>query len=116
MLDSSVVCVSEHVSSSKRSYPKHPFPFLLGEYTYPESSTQNMYQALNKSERQVLSHLKQGARILFDIERRRALVYSFRRGIEHIAELSVRTLGHLVRQGVLVVAGREGRLIHYALH
>ena len=100
---------------SKRSYPRHAFPFLLGEYARTVSPL-DVVHPFNKAERQILSHLKQGARILFDMEQKRALVYSFKRGIEHIAELSVRALAHLVRLGMLTVSGREGRLIHYALN
>ena len=63
----------------------------------------------------ILSLLRDGARLLFDIERKRALVYSFRHGVEHLLEVTVRSLSSLLRSGSLVFCGRQGRLVFYML-
>lgn len=99
----------------RKPRPIHPFPFVAGCRPLPDDQMRLEQRELTRAQIAILSHLQHGARILFDIEHKRALLYSFRRGIEHLAELTVRSLASLIKAGKLMVAGREGRLVHYAL-
>lgn len=100
---------------SRHSYPAHPYPVLL---TPPMVGTANFAAELRltRFESGLLRKLKSGARVLFDMEQGRAMLYAFRRGIEALAEVTIRTLSRLVQAGHLYVSGREGRLVHFTLH
>lgn len=92
--------------------PLHPFPHLLASPAHngpihPDPRT------ISPTQRRLLGLMAQGARILFDIQAKRALVYG--RGLRELGELSVRMLAHMVRQGWVIMTGREGRLVHYTL-
>ena len=97
--------------------PTGPFPYLVSTapVTRRPLSTPPATHSLNRFQKKVLDAMRQGARLLFDVDVGRALLYGFQRGIEQLAELSVRTLSALVRDGLLQVTRREGRLVHYAL-
>lgn len=99
----------------RKPRPLHPFPVIAGCRQPSSDGLHAELHTLTRAELIVISHLKRGARILFDIEHKRALLYSFKRGVEHLAELTVRSLSSLLKAGKLIVAGREGRLVHYAL-
>ena len=97
----------------RRSYPRHPLPLLtaLGctaDLSLPATSR------LSPHQHSILHHLRDGARILLDMDQRKALLYSFKRGIQHLAQITLRALSALVRAGVLVACSREGRLVHYS--
>lgn len=62
----------------------------------------------------ILNYLRSGARVLLDMDQRRALVYSFKQGVEHLAEITLRALSALIKAGMLVACAREGRLVHYS--
>lgn len=102
---------------SLKPRPLHPFRFLGYGAVCPAKSTPEFatLKHINSAEQKILDMLASGARILFDINRKRALVYSFRRGFEHLREITVRTLSSLVAQGRLVMVGREGKTVHYAI-
>lgn len=96
----------------RRSYPQHPLPLLtaLGctaDLSLPPNAK------LSPRHHVILKHLRGGARVLLDMDQRRALIYSFKRGIEHLAEITLRALSALVKAGMLVACAREGRLVHY---
>lgn len=91
-------------------YPQHRYPALLG---YPDRPVATDPTVLSPTRQRIVSSLRAGARVLFDVTRGRALVYRFRQGVETLMEMTVRTLAWLVRHGHLVVAEREGRLVHY---
>lgn len=100
----------------RRPRPLDPFPYLIR----PDAVRRNepgrpRPLVVSAQHRRVLAHLANGARLLLDIDHRRALLYTFRQGLRHLAELTIRTVGRLVRMGLLVVTGREGRRVHYAL-
>lgn len=104
------------MSTLQHPRPLHPFPHLVPADAVLERSESPVADgALSQAQRQVITRLRQGGRVLFDMEAGRALVYSARQGLRQWLELSVRALAHLVRQGWLVMVGREGRLVHYAL-
>jgi len=96
---------------SRRPYPRHRYPSLLTP-AYPGLEKPSN-DAMSPQQQRLLKTLRDGARVLFDVEQGRALVYRFRQGLEQVAELTVRTLSWLVRQGHLVLTAREGRLVHY---
>lgn len=93
--------------------PLHPFPHLIAQACVPAARENTGHGHLSHAQRKVLSQLTEGARVLFDMQAKRALIYG--RGLRQLAELTVRALAELVRAGWLVVTGREGRLVHYAL-
>lgn len=99
---------------SRRPYPQHPFPELVSTPVLgvPAPICEQHRQPSPKSAH-ILKSLATGARVLFDMNRKRALVYRFRHGLEEIVELSVRMLAWLVKRGYLVVSGREGKIVHY---
>lgn len=101
----------------RRAYPTHALPYLA--HPTPEAARPVPRSALigklSPAQVVLLERLAQGVRVLLDVERRRALLYSFQRGAESLGELSVRMLARLVRWGYLVATGREGRLVHYGL-
>jgi hypothetical protein len=103
----------------RHSYPSHPYPILLScSPSYLSSPAPVPPEALRLTpfEASILRQLHQGARVLFDMKRGRALIYAFRRGIESIAELTLRTLAKFVECGWIYMSGREGRLVHFTLH
>lgn len=105
------------MSTLQHPRPLHPFPQLVApsnDENHPRESL-TAEAALSQAQRKVIAHLKQGGRVLFDMEAGRALIYSVRQGLRQLVELTVRSLAHLVRRGWLVMIGREGRLVHYAL-
>ena len=97
----------------RRSYPRHAYPLLLAPPAPPGPAPLVAPARLSRKARAILASIERGARVLFDMEQGRALLYRFGRGIEHVGEMTVRMLARLVRQGLLVMAGREGRLVHY---
>ena len=118
------------MAKSKRSYPKHRYPLLINP-PIPTHSAEDPLPLPQKApllsapaeppmippstlEVQIAKWLASGARILFDMERGRALVYSFKRGFEELEEISVRMLSILIKRGWVSCTGQEGRLIHYA--
>lgn len=95
----------------RRSYPQHPLPLLTAMGC---SQPLTMAPAnLSRQQHWILKRLRDGARILLDMDQRRALIYSCRRGMEELAQITLRTLSSLVRAGILVAVAREGRLVHY---
>lgn len=99
----------------RKPRPLHPFPFVAGCRPIPFDHDSIEPAPLSKAQINILDQLRNGARILFDIEHKRALLYSFKRGVEHLGEVTVRSLSKLLKNGWLTVCGREGRLIHYSL-
>lgn len=96
---------------SRRPYPRHPFPFLLSS---PPTEAAKLTPLPTKRLRTVMAYIQEGARVLFDAEKRRAFIYRFSCGIVEMAELTVRSFSYLVKQGYLHLAHQEGRLVHYA--
>lgn len=97
----------------RRSYPQHPFPFI----TLPDRVSQLEFPSqvkLSKHQKWLLSLIRQGARVLLDITEKRALLYSFKRGIEHLAQITIRALTTLIKAGLIAPTSRDGRLIHYS--
>lgn len=97
--------------------PTGPFPYLIASQPIIRRHTISKPHpiVLNRTQKNILKAMKSGARLLFDVEAKRGLLYSFQRGIQQLAELSIRSLAMMVKEGLLYVSGREGRLIHYSL-
>ena len=95
---------------SRRSYPKHAFPCLLSFHNEIPSPLQPLP---NKKLKEVVQHIHQGARVLFDPQRRRAMLYRFSCGIVEMAQLTVRSLSILVKKGYLLMSYQEGSVVHY---
>lgn len=95
---------------NKKPRPLHPFPLLIQGVSSHEKIC-----PVTSAERNILSLLHRGNKIVFDIHQKRGLVYRFCRGIETIMEISVRMLSSLIRKGEVIPVGREGRLVHFAL-
>lgn len=101
--------------------PLHPFPHLIMPAAQDTGSGpvafnpahKPMAQAPTRTQRRLLDLLAKGARILFDIEAKRALILS--QGFRSAGEVTVRALADLVRRGLVVMTGREGRLVLYRL-
>lgn len=99
---------------TRRPYPQHPYPVLLSSPSLdPDAPPSGQAAPLSRKARKILATLRKGGRILFDMKKGRALVYRIRQGFEEVAEMTVRMLSMLVKQGYLVVERREGRLVHY---
>lgn len=96
----------------RRSYPQHPFPLISAVSSDQQIEFAND-KRLSKQQQWLLDHIKRGAKILFDMTQKRALLYSFRRGVEHLAEITIRSLSGLLKAGFLAPTARDGRLIHY---
>jgi hypothetical protein len=96
----------------RRSYPQHPFPLITVAGGDPRLEFPQDHR-LSKQQQWLLNHIRQGARILFDMTQKRALLYSFKRGVEHLAEITIRALSGLLKTGLLAPTARDGRLIHY---
>lgn len=104
------------ISSTRCPRPLDPFPNLIRPAAVRRHEPAKPRPLPTSSFHQrIIAQLNAGARILFDIEQRRGLIYTVRQGIRHLGEITVRTLGRMVRQGILVVTGREGRIVHYGL-
>lgn len=99
---------------ARRSYPRHALPLVTSLGGHPEIPY-NPLKSLTRRHQWIIGHLRRGARILLDIEQRRALVYTWARGIEHLAEITVRALSDLIQAGILVATAKEGRIVHYSL-
>lgn len=95
---------------TKKPRPLHPFPLLIQGLCSNEP-----IHPITSAEQNILSLLRSGNKIVFDIHQKRGMVYRFCRGIETVMEISVRMLSSLVRHGKVVPVGREGRLVHFAL-
>lgn len=97
-------------------YPTGPFPYLI-EPTRRASTSVSLSPAiaLTALQRRVLQSLHNGARLFFDLDRKRALLYDFKCGLRTLAELTIRSLAGLVRCGYLKVVQREGQRVHYEL-
>lgn len=95
---------------SRRPYPRHRYPSLLSPALHGPAV---LAPAMSPQQERILKTLREGARVLFDVDQGRALVYRLRQGLEQVGELTVRTLAWLVRQGHLILAGRDGHLAHY---
>lgn len=98
----------------RRSYPRHPLPLVTAIGGHPEISFDPLI-SLTRRHRLIIDHLQNGARILLDMEQRRALVYCFSRGIQHLVEITVRSLSDLIKAGILIATAKEGRIVHYGL-
>ncbi len=96
----------------RRPYPRHRYPTLLMPVLLGPTEMEKALPASRQQQR-ILKTLRDGARVLFDVDLGRALMYRVKQGLEEVGELTVRTLAWLVRQGHLVFTGREGRLAHY---
>ena len=99
--------------SVKKPRPLHPFRFLAVGQTNPHHTP--LPRGTNTFEHQIISLLHSGARVLFDIKAKRGLIYSVRRGVEHLCEITARTLSSLLHQGYVVMVARHKGVIHYAL-
>jgi hypothetical protein len=99
------------MSTLRSPRPLHPFPHLVA----PQMPLPHGPTPPTAAERRVLALLADGVRVLFDIEAKRALLYSVRHGLRTVGQMTVRTLARLIREGWLVMTGREGRLVHYAV-
>lgn len=97
--------------------PTGPFPYLISlQPLIRRHQILNPHPIImNRFQKNILQSMKKGAQLLFDIEAKRGLLYSFKKGVEHLAELSIRSLSMMVKEGLLRVLKREGRIIHYAL-
>lgn len=89
--------------------PLHPFPLLISGRCVPTNTP------MTAAERDVLLLLKNGNRIVFDIQEKRGLIYRFSRGIETVMEISVRMLAALVKKCGLIPVSREGKFVHFIL-
>lgn len=94
---------------TRRSFPRHACPLLSLGYARPSL----IPAPASRQHRRLLQTLKEGAQVMFDLEKRRALVYSFQKGMQRIMELTARTLAWLVKEGHVALVGREGRLLLY---
>lgn len=97
----------------RRSYPQHAFPLLSSPSGTQPLSFSSPFR-LSKHQKWLLGQVRLGARILLDMNQKRALLYSFRRGIEELAEITLRALSRLVKMGFLTPAAMDGRVIHYS--
>jgi len=114
--------------NEKRSYPKHRYPLLVHSSMpgYPADDPMPLPTSVHPAEEQIVSTpqtkfewlllnwLSTGARVLFDMTKGRALLYSFKRGFEELQEISVRMLSQLLKKGLIRCTGKEGTVVHYA--
>lgn len=96
-------------------YPTGPFPYLIEPTQVPSVPPSLRSVALTALQRQVLQRLRNGAHLFFDLTAKRALLYDFKCGLRTLAELTVRSLAGLVRNGFLRVVQRDGQRVHYEL-
>ena len=95
--------------------PLHPFRFIAYGDTSPQSPHLPLKsQTITQKEKNILSLISSGARILFDIKAKRAMVYNFSRGFQALSEITVRFLSSLLRTGQIVRVGQNQNLVHFA--
>lgn len=92
----------------KKSRPQHPFPRLAHGFV------SDAPLKLSRAHERMLKWISQGARVMFDIKAKRALIYTFDRGFKTISEITVRCLAALVRSGQLAFMAKQDHLVHYA--
>lgn len=95
----------------RRSYPQHPFPFMLDGR--PSQSQPTSSRHLSKHQRWLIQHIRKGARVLLDLQHKKALLLSFKQGVAQLVEITIRVLSGLVDAGLLVPTTKEGRLVHF---
>lgn len=97
---------------TKRPYPRHAFPELIP--TYSNLNLQhNIYSEQSKKTKEIISTLKSGAKVLFDMKKGRGFIYKFEQGIKILMELTTRTLSSLVKNGYLVLFEKQGETAHF---
>ncbi|MDI6976569.1 hypothetical protein [Serratia sp. Se-RSBMAAmG] len=98
----------------KNSFPANAFPNLTNaEISVEQYSFQ---QKLTPKQKSIINMLKKGARLLFDLKAKRAIVlYEYIDGVKKLTELSVRMLSSLIKQGFLKVYVKENGRVHYQL-
>lgn len=94
--------------------PLHPFPHLAAGRIAPKHVDRDELRQHSPAQQRVVRLLQSGARMLFDITAKRGLIYSFRRGLEHIMEITSRMLSALLGSGEVVAVARQGTMVHYA--
>lgn len=57
--------------------------------------------------------LRNGARVLLDLDTGKCLLYSFSNGVKVLGTMTIRMLSQLLKLGDLVLAARENRWIHF---
>jgi hypothetical protein len=113
---------------TRKKRPEHPFPLLA--QLAPAQDSQGFLPSVSferrcharppapaprtPAQRRFCRLLQQGARVLLDLESGRCLVYSCANGLRVLAQMTIRTLSQLLRQGALVMAARENHWVHYA--
>ena len=95
-----------------KNRPEHPFKYLASGYTNPKKQN-NLQEYDTPAQKNILNHLKKGARLIFDIKEKRGLIYNFKKGINAILEVTVKMLSDLIKKGYIKIARKEGKVIHY---
>lgn len=98
---------------TKRPYPRHAFPELIPTYSNLTISNHTL-QEHSKKTKEIISTLKNGARVLFDMKKGRGFIYRFEQGIKIIMELTTRILSSLVKNGYLTLFEKQGETAHFA--
>lgn len=105
---------------SPHSSLKHPPPRFSDTSSPPPldcPSTQQVEWAhrprKTPAQRRFSKMLRDGARVLLDLDTGKCLLYSFSNGIRVLGTLTIRMLSQLLRIGDLVLASRENRWIHF---
>lgn len=88
--------------------PQHPFPCLVSGTSFSAPVK------LSSTHRQILYWIKKGARVLFDIRAKRAMIYTFDQGFKTLSEITVRCLSTLLKSGHLAFMAKQDHLVHYA--
>lgn len=94
--------------------PLHPFRFVAHGNTSPVQSHASVRSAkITPKQKSILNMISSGARILFDIKAKRAMVYSWSRGFQMLNEITVRFLASLLRSGQIVRVAQDNNLVHF---
>lgn len=93
-----------------RRKPVHPFPFI----SQGISSQQLSIHPHTSRHRKLIRLIRQGARVLFDIKTKRALLYTWERGFTQLCEITVHMLSSLIHSGKVVRVGEERNRVHFA--
>lgn len=102
-------------------YPKHAFPIILKhtpEYSadlplrYQEDRVDLKKITLTKYEKKILSILKMGKRILFDMNLRKTFIVTWQRGVQILGKMTLRTMSKFIQMGILSCHSKEGHLVH----
>ncbi len=102
-------------------YPKNAFPIILSN-TPKYSADLPIYckgekinfkvTNLTMYEKKILSILKEGKRIIFDMNLRKTFIVVWRKGVQILGKMTLRTTSRFIQMGILFCHSKEGHLVH----